>query len=109
MYYPVAPNPRARVGSNQPLIQGFSYRPDVDGLRAVAILAVMAGHIELLRGGSAGVDIFFVISGFLISGIILRELKNGSFSLATFYARRVRRIFPALITLLATVWAFGWL
>lgn len=83
------------------------YRPDVDGLRAVAALAVLAVHAGLLRGGFFGVDIFFVISGFLISGIIFRALHDGQFRLLDFYARRVNRIFPALIVLLTSVCVFG--
>jgi peptidoglycan/LPS O-acetylase OafA/YrhL len=87
------------------------YRPDVDGLRAVAVLAVLAFHAfpQLAPGGFAGVDIFFVISGFLISGIILEGLRDGSFSFAEFYWRRVRRIFPALILVLLACLAIGWL
>jgi peptidoglycan/LPS O-acetylase OafA/YrhL len=87
------------------------YRPDIDGLRAVAVLAVVAFHAfpEAVHGGFIGVDIFFVISGFLITGIIARELGEQRFSLATFYARRVRRIFPALIVLLCVVLILGWL
>src|SRR5690349_20091112 len=73
------------------------YRRDIDGLRAVAIIAVLLSHMGLLAGGLVGVDVFFVISGFLISGIILRALAQGTFSIAHFYARRVKRIFPALI------------
>lgn len=84
------------------------YRPDIDGLRAVAALAVVAVHAGWLRGGFFGVDIFFVISGFLISGIIIRALQDRQFSLLDFYARRVKRIFPALLVLLTTVSAFGW-
>ena len=87
------------------------YRPDVDGLRAIAVLAVLAFHAfpQLAPGGFAGVDIFFVISGFLISGIILERLRDGSFSFADFYWRRVRRIFPALALVLAACVALGWL
>jgi peptidoglycan/LPS O-acetylase OafA/YrhL len=87
------------------------YRPDVDGLRAIAVLAVVAFHAApgLVPGGFAGVDVFFVISGFLISGIVLSGLSRERFSFVDFYARRVNRIFPALIVMLATVWAFGWL
>src|SRR5690242_11169685 len=74
------------------------YRPDIDGLRAVAVLAVLGFHAfpEALPGGFTGVDVFFVISGYLISTIVLENLEHGRFSFATFYARRVRRIFPAL-------------
>ena len=86
-----------------------TYRPDIDGLRAVAALAVVASHARFAPGGSSGVDVFFVISGFLISGIIFRELTRNTFSCREFYARRVRRIFPALIVVLVMVWAFGWL
>ena len=88
-----------------------AYRPDVDGLRALAVLAVIAFHAfpGLAPGGFAGVDIFFVISGFLISGIILDALGQGRFSFADFYWRRVRRIFPALILVLAACLAAGWL
>src|SRR4051812_22491622 len=76
-----------------------AYRADIDGLRAVAILSVVVFHAfpRVLRGGFVGVDIFFVISGFLISSIIFRSLDKGEFSFGEFYAHRVRRIFPALI------------
>jgi peptidoglycan/LPS O-acetylase OafA/YrhL len=86
------------------------YRPDIDGLRAVAVLAVVAFHAfpTAVHGGFVGVDIFFVISGFLITGIIEREIGEERFSLATFYARRVRRIFPALIVVLGAVLIPGW-
>ena len=79
------------------------YRPDIDGLRAVAVLAAIGYHAApgYLRGGFVGVDVFFVISGYLICGIILGGLRNGTFSLAEFYGRRIRRIFPALILVLA--------
>jgi len=87
------------------------YRPDVDGLRALAVLAVLAFHAfpAAAPGGFTGVDVFFVISGFLISGIIFDDLKSGRFSFAEFYWRRVRRIFPALILVLAATLALGWL
>src|SRR5512145_1046623 len=87
------------------------YRPDVDGLRAVAVLAVLAFHAfpRAAPGGFAGVDVFFVISGFLITGILLEGLRDGSFSFAGFYWRRIRRIFPALILVLAACLALGWL
>src|ERR1700737_4660315 len=75
------------------------YRPDIDGLRAIAVMLVVNFHAfpEAMPGGFIGVDIFFVISGFLITGILLRELDQRRFSLLTFYNRRIRRIFPALI------------
>jgi peptidoglycan/LPS O-acetylase OafA/YrhL len=77
------------------------YRPDIDGLRANAVAIVVLHHVRLLRGGFIGVDIFFVISGFLITRIILREIEDGSFTLTAFYRRRVRRLFPALFAMFA--------
>ncbi|MGM5033541.1 acyltransferase family protein [Tardiphaga sp. 803_E3_N1_3] len=87
------------------------YRPDIDGLRAVAVLAVVFFHAfpNEVPGGYVGVDVFFVISGFLITSILLRENSDGQFSLASFYGRRVRRIFPALAVCLTAVLAFGFL
>ncbi len=78
------------------------YRPDIDGLRAIAVLLVMGFHAFPGRvpAGFIGVDVFFVISGYLITGIIVRDLREGRFSLARFYERRVRRIFPALAVVL---------
>jgi len=74
-----------------------TYRPDIDGLRAVAVIAVILFHLNAawLPGGFLGVDIFFVISGYLIGGILYRELSTGTFSLKRFYLRRMRRILPA--------------
>jgi len=87
-----------------------TYRPDIDGLRAVAVLAVVVFHAfpDWLPGGFVGVDIFFVISGFLISTILFNGLEQGSFSFGDFYARRVRRIFPALVIVLGACLALGW-
>jgi peptidoglycan/LPS O-acetylase OafA/YrhL len=81
------------------------YRPDIDGLRAVAILSVMAFHLSPWRapGGFVGVDVFFVISGYLISAIVFSEIATGRFSVLGFYERRVRRIFPALLVMLVVV------
>ncbi|MFZ2333453.1 MAG: acyltransferase family protein [Sideroxyarcus sp.] len=86
------------------------YRADIDGLRAIAVLSVVGFHAfpNLIRGGFIGVDIFFVISGYLISTIIFDNLKKNSFSFITFYSRRIKRIFPALLLVLATSYAIGW-
>lgn len=86
------------------------YRPDIDGLRAVAVLAVVIFHAfpAALPGGFIGVDIFFVISGYLISTIIYKTLAGERFSYADFYARRIRRIFPPLIAMIATMLILGW-
>ncbi len=87
-----------------------AYRADIDGLRALSILLVVGYHAQpwLAPGGFVGVDIFFVISGFLITRIILTEIDTGTFSPMTFYARRVRRIFPALIVVLLATYLIGW-
>jgi peptidoglycan/LPS O-acetylase OafA/YrhL len=87
-----------------------SYRPDIDGLRAVAVLSVVMFHAfpAALPGGFVGVDVFFVISGFLISTVISDGLDRNRFSFVDFYARRIRRIFPALIVVLITVCVAGW-
>ena len=86
------------------------YRPDIDGLRAVAVLSVVAFHAfpGWMKGGFIGVDVFFVISGFLISTIIFENLDKDTFSFAEFYARRIKRIFPALLLVLIASFAFGW-
>jgi peptidoglycan/LPS O-acetylase OafA/YrhL len=80
-----------------------AYRPDVDGLRAIAIISVVLYHYGFwpFTGGFVGVDVFFVISGFLITGLIHREMTEGRFSIRHFYERRIRRIFPALFVMLA--------
>ena len=87
------------------------YRPDIDGLRAVAVLSVVIFHAfpEYLGGGFIGVDVFFVISGFLITSLILREQREERFSLRHFYARRIRRIFPALSLVLGFGLVAGWI
>lgn len=81
----------------------IAWRSDIDGLRAVAVLAVIVFHakVGVLPGGFVGVDVFFVISGFLIASIILNEEEKKEFSLARFYERRIRRIFPALFLVIA--------
>lgn len=99
-------SPEAKLDAN------IAYRPDIDGLRAIAVLAVVAFHAfpERLPGGFVGVDVFFVVSGFLISSIIMHGINQGTFSYQDFYARRIRRIFPALILVLAATLALGvWL
>jgi peptidoglycan/LPS O-acetylase OafA/YrhL len=89
-------------------IQG--YRPDVDGLRAIAVLSVVLFHLSarILPGGFVGVDIFFVISGYLISGILFKEHAAGRFSFKEFYGRRIRRLGPALYVVLIAVLGLGW-
>jgi len=86
------------------------YRPEIDGLRAFSILAVVTYHAfpQLLPGGFVGVDVFFVISGYLITSIILGGSASGRFTLSGFYRRRVQRILPALIVVLACTLALGW-
>ncbi|NBV05762.1 MAG: acyltransferase [Proteobacteria bacterium] len=86
----------------------LKYRADIDGLRAIAILFVVFFHFCGFTGGFIGVDIFFVISGFLISTIIFNGLDSGSFSFIDFYSRRIKRIFPALLLVLTFSIIFGW-
>ncbi len=92
----------ARVSSSS---FGHVYRPDLDGLRAVAVVPVLLNHLAFpgLPGGFVGVDVFFVLSGFFITSQLLEDLKAGRFRLATFYERRARRILPALFVVLAAV------
>lgn len=95
--------PNAQVNSR--------YRSDIDGLRAIAVLAVIAFHygVPHLRGGFVGVDIFFVISGYLITGMIISEQEAGHFQLWKFYGRRILRIFPALAIVLTFCAVVGWM
>lgn len=95
----------SRVGTS------LKYRPDIDGLRAIAVLSVVGFHSfpGWFKGGFVGVDVFFVISGFLISSLIFTNLEQGTFSYFEFYARRIRRIFPALGVVLAFCLGVGWL
>lgn len=89
---------------------GIRYRPDIDGLRAVAIVPVVLFHAGFapFGGGFVGVDVFFVISGYLIACFILGQIDSGSFTLRAFYIRRIRRIFPALFLMMAGCAAIGW-
>ncbi len=105
------PVQRAMNATNNSILAELTYRPDIDGLRAIAVLSVVLFHAfpGWFKGGYFGVDIFFVISGFLITGIIVKRLENGDFSFVDFYSRRIRRIFPALGLVLAASMLFGWL
>ncbi len=93
-----------------PILTHPKYRADIDGLRAVAILAVIGFHAfpNWFKGGFIGVDVFFVISGFLISTILFENLERDTFSLTEFYKRRIKRIFPALLIVLISCLVFGW-
>jgi peptidoglycan/LPS O-acetylase OafA/YrhL len=96
--------------SDQAYLSHPKYRPDIDGLRAIAVLSVVAFHAfpSLVSGGFIGVDVFFVISGYLISAIIFENLDKGTFTFSEFYSRRIKRIFPALLLVLIACFAFGW-
>ena len=86
-----------------------TYRADIDGLRAIAVLSVVAFHAtSRLPGGFVGVNVFFVISGYLISRLLYRDLHTGTFSFADFYGRRIRRLAPALILVLSSLLSLGW-
>jgi peptidoglycan/LPS O-acetylase OafA/YrhL len=89
----------------------WGYRPAIDGLRSVAVVSVLLFHFDrqVLGGGFVGVDVFFVISGYLIGSVLLTDIEVGRFSLARFYQRRIARIFPAFATVIAVTLAFGWL
>jgi peptidoglycan/LPS O-acetylase OafA/YrhL len=91
------------------IMSKVSYRSDIDGLRALAVVPVVLYHAGVpgFSGGYVGVDVFFVISGFLITQIIAREIDDGTFSIAGFYVRRIRRIFPALMVMLAVTLVAG--
>jgi len=98
------------MANAEPLDLHPSYRAEIDGLRAIAVIAVVGFHLfpEFIRGGFVGVDVFFVISGFLISSIIFKETENEKFSFLNFYSRRIKRLFPALIIILAMFYFYGW-
>jgi peptidoglycan/LPS O-acetylase OafA/YrhL len=102
--------PEISFSRNSEHLSHPKYRADIDGLRAVAILSVVGFHAfpNSVKGGFIGVDIFFVISGFLISTIIFSNLERDSFSFIEFYSRRIKRIFPALLLTLIACYAFGW-
>ena len=86
----------------------FAYRPEIDGLRAVAVVIVLLFHARLgMSGGYVGVDVFFVISGYLITGLIVKDLDDRTFSFTRFWERRVRRILPASLTMTAAVLVAG--
>ena len=93
---------RARVSFESVASHSAKYRPDVDGLRAIAVLVVVFYHLGLrnFRNGLIGVDVFYVISGYLITSLLLKDLDAGRFSIVSFYERRMRRIFPALFVVL---------
>src|SRR5690349_10782176 len=97
------------LAAKERLLAAEYYRAEIDGLRGIAVLAVVGFHAfpEYFPGGFVGVDVFLVISGFLISSIILRQLSRSQFTIAEFYSRRVRRIFPALLVVLAACLLFG--
>ena len=89
----------------------LKYRPEIDGLRALAVLSVIFYHagFNLFKGGYVGVDVFFVVSGFLITSIILNEVENKCFSILDFYERRARRILPALFSVMLVCTPMAWL
>lgn len=91
------------------IITSPTYRKDIDGLRAILVISVILFHMfpEHVKGGFIGVDIFFVISGYLISTIIYNSLEKNTFSFIIFYSRRIRRIFPSLIVVLIFCLIFG--
>lgn len=91
------------------LIQNFRYRPEIDGLRAIAVMVVVLYHAGFgCPGGFVGVDIFFVISGYLITSLIWKDLENGTFRFANFWERRARRIVPALVVVTLISLITGW-
>lgn len=106
-----SPSTFARHYAHDVSIATQNYRADIDGMRALAILAVVGFHAfpTFFPGGFVGVDVFFVISGYLITRHILNDVAAGEYSTARFYAKRVKRIFPALIVVLATSLALGWI
>ena len=88
----------------------MTYRAEIDGLRAIAVLLVIFFHadIQAFAGGFIGVDVFFVISGYLITTIVINDLDKNQFSLADFYERRIRRILPLLLLVIAVCYLLSW-
>ena len=89
----------------------MKYRPEIDGLRALAVIPVILFHagFELFSGGFVGVDVFFVISGYLITTILIEDIENKRFSIVNFYERRARRILPALFFVMLVCISFAWM
>lgn len=89
----------------------MNYRPEIDGLRALAVVPVILFHagFELFSGGFVGVDVFFVISGYLITTILIEDIENNRFSIVNFYKRRARRILPALFFVMLVCILFAWM
>ena len=87
-----------------------AYRADIDGLRAISVMAVVLFHAfpRLITGGFVGVDVFFVVSGYLITDIILNKLNHNEFKISDFYSRRIRRIFPSLFIVISFFLVLGW-
>ena len=111
MLTPPSSDPSARtLGGSETQPGSHKIRSDIEGLRAIAVVCVLMNHAfpRMLPGGFAGVDIFFVISGYLIGKHLLQDILAARLSILGFYARRARRIFPALALLLISVWCAGW-
>ena len=89
----------------------MKYRPEIDGLRGLAVVSVILFHagFELFSGGFVGVDVFFVISGYLITTILIEDIENKRFSIVNFYERRARRILPALFFVMLVCIPFAWM
>ena len=85
----------------------IKYRKDIDGFRAIAVISVILFHLGYLSNGYLGVDIFFVISGYLITGIVYNEVLENKFSVIGFYERRIRRIFPLVLFTIAVAFIIG--
>jgi peptidoglycan/LPS O-acetylase OafA/YrhL len=96
------------VTVSEPEFAKLDWRPEINGLRAVAVVPVVLYHFQLCPGGFAGVDVFFVLSGFLVTSILLHELSVGIFSMKRFWLRRTRRLFPAMSLMLAILLAISW-